>query len=74
MNLTEAVVGVLSAGFDVQDLTSNTDPTYFPSVIITGSDSEITFSLEGTATAVDLTGILDAGDTCDLLVSFVTST
>lgn len=73
LNLTENVVGILSASFAIQDLNSSTAPTYYPSVVVLSNNLVISFSLEGTSANVDLTDILDAGDTCDLLISFVTS-
>lgn len=74
LDLTEAVVGVISTDLTTQDLNSSsaTEP-YSVRVTIDSGNLVITVRLAGSATTVDWTTILDAGDLCRISIAFVTS-
>ncbi len=74
LSLPKEVVGILGYGIRLHDLnSSSTTEMYLPACRMTSGDIGITITLRPW-TAVDFTTILDAGDTLELWVSYVTAT
>lgn len=73
VNLTENVVAVLSASLHIHDInSSSTTEMYTARAYADTLNIELRLIKRGTAAAVDWTSLMDAGDRCDMLVSFIT--
>ena len=75
LDMTETVVGVLSASYWIHDInSSSTTETYFPLVTIVSGNLRISTNKRGNSSNVDWTSIMDAGDEAYIQIAFITST
>lgn len=73
-NLTENVIGGLSANFTNHDLnSSSTSEMYLPVLSIDSGNLRLLVRKRGSTSTVDWTSILDAGDSATIVVAFLTS-
>ena len=74
MDLTENITGVLSITVTGHDInTSSTTELYVPHINTLSNNMIIKLSKRGSVASIDWTTIIDAGDRCDVLIGFVTS-
>jgi hypothetical protein len=75
MDITEDISGVLTTSIVIHDLnSSSTTEMYTAKATVTSSNITLSLIKRGSTALVDLTTILDAGDLCDVQISFVTTT
>ena len=74
MDITENIIGILSTSIQSHKInSSSTTEMYVSFAFFSSNNLIITLRKRGSTSNIDLTTILDAGDQCDVLISFITN-
>ncbi len=75
LNLTEVVTGIISSDVTIHDINNSSVTQMFTlDLPVVSDDIQMALVKRGTTVPQDWTAILQAGDTCEVQIAFVTST
>ncbi|KKL81089.1 hypothetical protein LCGC14_1998280, partial [marine sediment metagenome] len=75
MDITEVIDGIIGCSIQLHDInSSSTTEMYHSFALVLTNDMRISLRKRGGSASIDLTTILDAGDLCDILIAFTTTT
>lgn len=75
MDITEDVTGILCTAIQVHDInSSSTTELYTPWASSASNNLGISLIKRASQSTIDLTTILDAGDKCEMIITFMTAT